>query len=221
METGEPEEDKAVAGLTVSRSLSSLADLSSYGETNGDILGTDAGMEMESLEDLKQELLAMDQKLNEQAASMQALMSDVDRQLAINNAKPDMWPIEGKISSKFGYRKNPFGAGVEFHNGLDIANKTGTKIYAAGTGVVTFAGYKSSWGNLVMISHGYGYVSIYAHCSEILVKEGQEVEKGDLIATVGSTGRATGPHVHYGIQLDGEWIDPLSVLVEKGETDGQ
>lgn len=221
METGEPEEDKAVAGLTVSRSLSSLADLSSYGETNGDILGTDAGMEMESLEDLKQELLAMDQKLNEQAASMQALMSDVDRQLAINNAKPDMWPIEGKISSKFGYRKNPFGSGVEFHNGLDIANKTGTKIYAAGTGVVTFAGYKSSWGNLVMISHGYGYVSIYAHCSEILVKEGQEVEKGDLIATVGSTGRATGPHVHYGIQLDGEWIDPLSVLVEKGETDGQ
>ena len=212
-------EDKAVAGLTVSRSsgLDSLSDYSDY----ADYTGTDAGLEMDSLEDLKQELLDMDKKLSDQAASMQALMSDVDKQLAYNEALPDLWPMEGKISSKFGYRKNPFGSGTEFHNGLDIANKSGTKMRVAGSGVVTFAGYKSGWGNLVMVSHGYGYVSIYAHCSEILVKEGQEVTKGEIIAKCGATGRATGSHLHYGIQYDGEWIDPLTVLVAEDTVDGQ
>ncbi len=206
--------DKAVAGLTVSRSLGSLIDYSDY-------TGNDSGMEMDSLEDLKQELQEMDQKISQQAQSMQALMSEVDKQLAFNEAVPDLWPMKGKISSKFGYRKNPFGSGTEFHNGLDIANKTGTEMRVAGTGIVTFAGYKSGWGNLVMVSHGYGYVSIYAHCSEILVKEGQQLVKGDTIAKCGATGRTTGPHLHYGIQLDGKWIDPLKVLKAEETTDGE
>lgn len=194
--------DRTVAGITVSRS--SGAELE-YDESN-------LSEELDTLEDLKQELLDMDVKMTQQAESLLQLKDDVDKQLAVEAAKPSAWPMQGKITSKFGMRDNPTGRGKELHTGLDIANSTGTKIYAAGDGVVTFSGYKSGWGRMIMVSHGYGYVSQYAHCSTLLVKEGQKVKKGDLIAKCGTSGRVTGPHLHFGIQLNGQWIDPQNVL---------
>ncbi|MHB8157797.1 MAG: M23 family metallopeptidase, partial [Desulfocucumaceae bacterium] len=100
----------------------------------------------------------------------------------------------------------------EFHDGIDIAAAYGSAIKAAGDGVVTFAAYKGSWGRLIIISHGYGYVSQYAHNSSLLVSVGDKVKKGEVIARLGNTGRSTGPHVHFSVAKNGNWIDPMDLL---------
>ncbi len=169
--------------------------------------------EINTLEDLKEELEKMDRLLTEQAESMDKLKYDVEKQLAIEQAVPEAWPIRGIITSGFGMRDNPFDHSVqEFHEGIDIDGTYGAPIRAAGYGVVTMAGYQGAWGNVVLISHGFGYVSKYAHNASLLVKKGDKVEKGQIIARLGSTGRATGAHLHFGIAKNGEWIDPLTVL---------
>jgi len=194
-------ESQMVAGYIVSRGDSIL-----------DQVVDTTNEELDTLEDLKQELLAMDLKMTEQALELLYLQDDVEKQLAFEAALPSLWPMDGIYISAFGNRRDPFGKGIEFHQGIDVANKTGTKIHAAGDGVVTFAGVKSGWGRMVLINHGYGYVSQYAHCSSINVLEGQLVKRGEVIATCGSTGRTTGPHLHFGIQLRGKFIDPMKVL---------
>lgn len=166
-----------------------------------------------SLDELKEELEKMDRLLTEQAETMDKLKYDVEKQLAIEQAIPEAWPIEGYITSKFGWRANPFDHNVqEFHAGLDIDGSYGAPICAAGSGVVTFADYQGAWGNVVLISHGFGYVSKYAHNASLLVKKGDKVERGQIVARLGSTGRATGAHLHFGIAYNSEWIDPQTVL---------
>lgn len=193
---------QAVAGYVVSRGDSAPS------EVNESI-----DEELDTLEDLKLELLNMDLKMTEQAMELLYLKDDVEKQLAFEAALPSLWPMEGIYISPFGNRRDPLNKKkIEFHQGIDIANKAGTKIHAAGDGVVTFAGYKSGWGSMVLVNHGYGYVSQYAHCSAIDVLEGQIVTQGEVIASCGSTGRTTGPHLHFGIQLKGEFIDPMIVL---------
>lgn len=128
-------------------------------------------------------------------------------------AKPNRWPVRGSITSNFGYRKNPFGGrSREFHDGLDIAAPHGTPVRAAGDGKVIFAGYRYGYGLMVSISHGYGYISHYGHNSRITVRVGERVKKGEIIARIGSTGRSTGPHVHFMIDKNGRRINPLKVL---------
>jgi murein DD-endopeptidase MepM/ murein hydrolase activator NlpD len=150
----------------------------------------------------------------EQAEILKDRRRDAKTLLTLEEAIPNAWPVKGaRISSRFGWRRNPFTKrGSEFHSGLDLAASSGTKVRAAGGGVVTFAGYKSTWGNMIRISHGHGYVSQYAHNSLLLVNKGDRVERGQVIATVGRTGRATGPHLHFGVSKDGKWIDPLVIL---------
>lgn len=150
--------------------------------------------------------------LDKSSEDLNSLISDVELKLKYLDAKPNLMPTTGRITSGFGYRKNPFGRGQEFHNGIDIANNSGTKIKAAGSGIVTFSGYNSSYGRYVMISHGYGYQSIYGHNRKILVKVGDKVEKGQVISEMGSSGRSTGPHLHFEVRLNGNPIDPMKVI---------
>ena len=188
----------------------------SRGDSVLDQINVAVDEERDTLDDLMQELLDMDLKMTEQAMELLYLKDDVEKQLAFEAALPSLWPMDGLFTSGFGNRKNPLGRGTEFHQGIDIANKTGTKIKAAGDGVVTFAGTKSGWGKMILISHGYGYVSQYAHCSSINVLEGQTVKRGDIIGACGRTGSTTGPHLHFGIQLKGVFIDPMKVLITGG-----
>lgn len=116
------------------------------------------------------------------------------------------WPTIGGISSPFGRR------GREFHTGIDITGGRGTAVKAANNGVVTFAGRRGGYGNLVIINHGGGFETYYAHNSTINVSAGQNVNKGQTIATVGSTGRATGPHLHFEVRVNGSPVNPLSYL---------
>ncbi|AOT72688.1 M23 family metallopeptidase [Geosporobacter ferrireducens] len=150
----------------------------------------------------------MDQKME----NLSDLIDDVSDQLKVLAATPDKMPTEGRITSKFGYRKSPLNGRREFHSGLDIANKQGTEILAAGNGIITFSGWNAGYGNTVIISHGHGYRSVYAHNKENLVEVGQRIQKGDVIAKMGSTGRSTGSHLHFEIHYNGEQINPEKVL---------
>ncbi len=145
--------------------------------------------------------------------TLQLLEKDLKEYYAYLAALPDHRPVSGRITSTFGVRSNPFGGrGSEFHNGVDFAVSYGTPIEAAGDGVVTFTGYRSGFGHTVVISHGYGYRSSYCHLSRSLVRQGERVTKGQKIALAGSSGRSTGPHLHFIIEKDGKEIDPLTVL---------
>jgi murein DD-endopeptidase MepM/ murein hydrolase activator NlpD len=118
----------------------------------------------------------------------------------------------GWLSSKYGYRTDPFNGLRAFHSGVDFAGKAGTKILAVAAGVVTWAGERSGYGNLVEIDHGNGYVTRYAHNQKNLVQVGENVAKGQPIALMGSTGRSTGPHVHLEVLRDGRTVDPLQFV---------
>jgi murein DD-endopeptidase MepM/ murein hydrolase activator NlpD len=145
-------------------------------------------------------------KLNDSLTKLQAYEVE-QRKL------PAVLPCSGDITSDFGWRGNPFGGrSKETHEGVDIANSSGTSIKAAGDGVVTFSGWKSGYGNVVIISHGNGYESFYGHNSKLKVSEGTRVKRGDLIALMGSTGRSTGPHCHFEVRLNGTPIDPFKLI---------
>ncbi len=121
-----------------------------------------------------------------------------------------IFPVEGYITSEFGGRPDPFSGADSTHKGLDIGAVKGTPIYAASGGKVIQSSNKNNgYGNCVIIEHSSGFKTLYAHCSELLVKEGEYVTAGQLIAKVGSTGRSTGPHLHYGMMVNGTYVDPL------------
>ncbi len=122
------------------------------------------------------------------------------------------WPVSGTITSPFGYRRNPFGGGMEFHPGLDIAAPMGTTITAAAAGTVISAGWYGGYGNYILIDHGGGMATGYGHCSQIFVSVGQQVQRGQAIGAVGSTGASTGPHVHFEVRIDGKPVDPAAYL---------
>ncbi len=134
----------------------------------------------------------------------------VDRLLAT----PSILPTRGYISSSYGHRFNPFSATRSFHAGLDIANSIGTPIYAPADGVVTFVGQLGGFGNVVRIDHGYNIVTKFGHNSKIVVKRGERVKRGDRIAEMGNSGRSTGPHLHYQIEVKGKPVNPKFFFFE-------
>ena len=159
-----------------------------------------------------EELQVLKEVLEEKERELIIFIDDLEKRLEYLKTVPDLWPTKGRLSSTFGNRKNPFGRGIKFHYGIDIANSIGTDIWAAGSGRVVFSGYKAGYGNTIIIDHGNGYKSYYAHNSKLLVNRGDRVEKGQLIAKMGNTGRSTGPHLHFEIHKGGKAIDPLTVL---------
>ncbi|MBN2285902.1 MAG: M23 family metallopeptidase [Tissierellales bacterium] len=157
---------------------------------------------------------SFDTSLNELDSRLRettCIIDDVAEKMNYIDSFPDLYPTSGMISSGFGYRINPFSSLKEYHNGVDIANASGTSIFAAGSGKIIDTGYNYSYGKYVLINHGYGYKTLYAHLSKISVKINQVVCKGDLIATMGSTGQSTGPHLHFEIIKDGSPIDPVKI----------
>jgi murein DD-endopeptidase MepM/ murein hydrolase activator NlpD len=123
-----------------------------------------------------------------------------------------MWPVTGRITSYFGWRVHPILHKKKYHSGLDIAVGTGTPIAAADTGVVIFCGRNGGYGNMIALDHGNEISTVYAHCSVLLVTNGQTVAKGDTIGKVGSTGFSTGPHLHFEVRKNGVPVNPMSSL---------
>lgn len=128
-------------------------------------------------------------------------------------ATPSVRPTGGWVSSGFGYRRDPFTGRARLHKGMDFGANRGTPVYAPADGVVSFAGREGGYGKIVSIDHGYGIVTRYAHNSRLLVKSGQRVKRWEKISEVGSTGRSSGPHLHYEVRLNGVPVDPEKYIL--------
>lgn len=148
-----------------------------------------------------------------QENSFDSLLDSLEGQRSMMASTPSIRPADGWITSRFGYRTSPFTGRKEFHKGIDIANRKGTAVMSSADGVVTFVGRKGGMGNVVVIDHGHGIVTRYAHLSEALKKRGEKVKCGDIIAQMGNTGRSTGPHLHYEVQLNGVPVNPGKYIV--------
>jgi murein DD-endopeptidase MepM/ murein hydrolase activator NlpD len=144
---------------------------------------------------------------------MEILLKTLNDRENLLACTPSIRPATGWVSSKFGYRKSPFSNKKEFHKGMDIASKRGTPICATADGVVSFSGKKGLFGNMIVIDHGHGLRTRYGHIGKIQTKRGQIVKRGETIATVGNTGRSTGPHVHYEVFLNGVQVNPNKYIL--------
>ncbi|MFK5985026.1 MAG: M23 family metallopeptidase [Pseudomonadota bacterium] len=142
-----------------------------------------------------------------------------DNKLYRESVTPQGKPTKkGWISSFYGIRKDPFTGKNSQHNGIDVAAKANSRVIATATGIVSWSGKRSGYGNLVEINHGNGLFTRYGHCNKLLVEVGQRVEQGDAIATIGSTGRSTGPHIHYEVLKNNVKINPIKYVRKKRNT---
>jgi len=112
------------------------------------------------------------------------------------------------VASGYGFRIDPVYHTRRFHQGMDFTAPTGTDVYATGNATVSFVGWKQGYGNCVIVNHGFGYETLYAHLFKALVRQGQKVKRGEIIALVGNTGKSTGPHLHYEVHFRGKAVDP-------------
>jgi murein DD-endopeptidase MepM/ murein hydrolase activator NlpD len=152
------------------------------------------------------------QKASLQEASFKEISAFLDKQRSILAATPSIWPVKGWITSGFGKRASPLTGEPGRHYGVDIANEVGSPIKVTADGIVTYAGWETGYGRVVVVEHGYGYSTRYGHCSRIEVKVGQAVRRGDVLSYMGSTGRSTGSHCHYEVRIHGVPVDPEKYL---------
>jgi murein DD-endopeptidase MepM/ murein hydrolase activator NlpD len=134
------------------------------------------------------------------------------------NIRPSLWPIEGRLSSGFGGRSDPFSGEGAIHTGLDLTAPTGTPVRATADGIIKFAAWGGQYGMLVIIDHGNGMQTYYGHMSQLAVVPGQEVRRGETLGRSGSTGRSTGPHLHYEVRLGGTPVNPYPYLAHSPTT---
>ena len=206
----------------IQRRLSGIA-------TTADELADELGMEMQSVpaggagratlagrSPLLSELDALAGRTAGVRESLEQLDDAFRVRSRLISATPSIMPAQGWFSHGFGWRKDPFSDKRRFHRGIDIVNHRGTPVYATADGVVSRAVRIANLGKTVDISHGRGYVTRFAHLSEILVKPGQKVERGELIGKMGSTGRSTGDHLHYEVWHDGRRVNPWKYLGQRG-----
>ena len=145
-------------------------------------------------------------------SGLASVKSKVENQQALERATPYTWPIFGWLTSSFGSRKDPFTGLPDYHTGLDISANQGTPVKATADGIVESAEYNGNYGKSVVLGHGFGIGTRFGHLSQFAVRAGQQVKRGQVIGFVGSTGRATSPHLHYEILVNGRPMDPLKIL---------
>ena len=201
--------------ITVFKDLAALEALPFLFDENtlsGGIIRAQGGAYAGGPEDIIAEL---DVILSDEVVDLQALVVLAEDIEAYFRARPVGWPVTSRnVGSEFGFRLNPFtGRGLEMHEGIDISVPVGTRVYATAYGVVSFAGWNTGgFGYLVTIEHDYDYSTYYAHNSSVLVSEGDEVARGQLIALSGNTGRSTSPHCHYEVRNNGIPVNPRGYL---------
>lgn len=146
--------------------------------------------------------------------TMTAVSDYLKEQKDRHGAMPKGWPVTGRVTSPFGNREDPKYGGAEFHAGIDISVPKGTPIRATADGVVSFSGWSSGNGNLVVIEHGMGYSTLYAHNSENKVAVGERVKRGAVVSLAGATGYTTGSHLHYEVWVNGKAVNPREYILE-------
>lgn len=137
------------------------------------------------------------------------------KQALLLSSTPSIYPIRGLMGNGFGWRRDPFTGMRDFHQGLDVVAPLGTKVVSPADGIVTRVGPSGGFGNSVFVSHGYGIMTRYGHLQSFNVRVGQRVKRGDVIGTVGTTGRSTGPHLHYEVLVHQRNVDPVKYILEE------
>ncbi len=176
-----------------------------------------AALEKDSLRGIKKLYKDLEQlrlQANLREVSFQELDEFFKDQTSFLSSIPSIWPTRGWITSKFGYRNSPFTGLKEMHKGLDIATRMSSPIISPADGVVIRVTRNHGFGNMLEVDHGYGIITRYGHNSKHLLKVGDRVKRGQIIAMVGSTGRSTGPHLHYEVIVKGVQVNPLKYILE-------
>lgn len=163
---------------------------------------------------MKDEIERLTAEATVQEKALQELSQAAEQRSSRWASTPSIWPVRGWVTSGFGPRISPFTEKPGWHDGLDIGAAPNAPVQAPAAGRVTMTGYDGKMGNLVRVDHGYGVETVYGHLAKSLVKEGQRVKRGDVIALVGSTGLSTGPHLHYMVKVNGQTIDPNKYILD-------
>lgn len=163
---------------------------------------------------LRSKLDALSAEAARQEASLQELHAYFEDQKSLLASTPSIWPVRGWVTSDFGHRLDPFTAERIMHKGLDIAAAHGTPIVAPSDGLVIFAGVEGGYGKVLVLDHGYGVKTRFAHMADIGVKVGDRVKRGDHVGLLGNTGRSTGPHLHYEVRVNGVPENPRKFILE-------
>lgn len=170
----------------------------------------------EGAADMALTIEAMSRQAQQRENSLQELQAYFQEQKSLLAATPSIWPLHGAVTSAFGSRADPFNAEPsETHSGLDVAGQLGSMVVAPSDGTVVFAGLEGGYGNVVVIDHGQGIKTRYGHLSAFKVKPGDKVRRGQQIAAVGTTGRSTGPHLHYEVRVNGVAQNPRKFILEE------
>lgn len=165
-----------------------------------------------SFEDMAQEIRALRSEAEVRIASSRQLSDQISTERQVYRTTPNLWPVSGYLTSHFGFRVSPIDGFRESHQGMDIAGPAGSSIRATADGVVKLAGWAGGYGNVVVIDHGLGYSTRYGHNRQVFVKTGDRVKRGQVIALMGETGKATGPHCHYEVWYNGRAMNPSRFL---------
>ncbi len=167
------------------------------------------------IDNLTERMELLDQALVKRSNEFVLLMNAIQEIKQVREATPSISPLQGgTVSSGFGYRNSPFTGKREFHSGVDIAHDSGAAIYASAAGTVVHAGTQGVLGKTVTVDHGFGIITRYAHMSSIAVEVGQQILQGDVVGKVGSTGRSTGPHLHYEVRVNDIPVDASKFMPE-------
>jgi len=157
------------------------------------------------------------ERLQSEVMSREESLSELERLLESKKNilvhTPSIWPTSGWVTSGFGFRTNPFTGLSQMHEAVDISNRTGTPVVAPAEGIISDAGNDHAYGKILVISHGFGMTTRFAHLNKTFVKVGQRVKRGDKIAEVGMTGQTTGPHLHYEVRLNGIPANPMRYVM--------
>ena len=165
------------------------------------------------MREMHQQVHVLDTATQRQANRFDTLLQKLEAQRNLLASTPAIRPTRGWLTSHFGYRVSPFTGKKEFHKGVDIAHRHGTAILATADGIVSFVGKKGAMGNVLVIDHGHGMLTRYAHLKMALKKRGEPVKRGDIIGQMGSSGRSTGPHLHYEVHLNGVPVNPAKYIL--------
>ncbi|MDP9120527.1 MAG: M23 family metallopeptidase [Acidobacteriota bacterium] len=159
-------------------------------------------------------LSAMTHRAGQLKGTLDAVEAKLEERVRWISSTPSIAPVRGILTSGFGYRSDPMTHGPGVHQGIDIAAAAGQPVHASANGVVMEASIQGGYGQAVYVAHGFGLATRYGHLSEIAVRPGQKVRRGDIVGRVGSTGRSTGYHLHYEVRIDGEAVDPLAYILD-------
>lgn len=157
----------------------------------------------------------LSREMNDRNKSFQGLIGSLETKRSLLASTPTIWPVKGWLTAGFGQRRSPFTGQRQMHEGVDIANTVGTPVIASADGIVTYTGPLGGFGDVVSVDHGHKISTFYAHLQQHKVAQGQRVRRGDVIGLVGTTGRVTGPHLHYEIQVNEVSVDPTKYVIDQ------